>query len=262
MNRLPLLLLLGLAPVFALAQAPRPELPAVSLEGESTAAREQKSVADLLQVLDVFEREKARYAPNAQLRIRVLPRHDLADAPALELRHDGVREPIAVDALGRFAIPPEWRSLPPGAVVRSRLLDGRLAWGADVRTPGLPENTRRLGDLRLECRADLYGGALQRGVKPPAFYALRAATDICTSSLVHLGFFADGPVFAVQVSEGVRQAELPYRWMHGSEMGQTSLMFGLVDWPFALRDRFVVMPPDKWAGWSHDARIELEPMTP
>lgn len=244
------------------SQAAPPQLPAVSVEGESTATREQQTVADLLEVLAVFERERALYAPRAELRIRVLPRRDLADAPALELRHGSVREPIAVDALGRFAIPPEWRALPPGTVVRSHVLDGRLAWAVDVRTPGLPDNTRRLGDLRLECRADLYGGALQRGIKPPAFYALRAATNICMSGLVNLGFFADRPVFAAQISEGGRQAELPYRWMHGSEMGQSSMMFGLVDWPFALRDRFVVLPPDKWKGWSHDALIELELMTP
>jgi hypothetical protein len=50
--------------------------------------------------------------------------------------------------------------------------------------------------------------------------------------------------------------------MHGSEMGQDGVMFGLLDWPFALRDRFVVLPPDKWTGWSNDARVELEPFTP
>ncbi|MBI3349751.1 MAG: hypothetical protein HY020_21390 [Burkholderiales bacterium] len=244
------------------AQAAAPELPRVEVQGESTSRREQQTVADLLRVLDVFERERTLHAPRAELRIRVLPRRDLADSPALELRHGGVREPMVLDALGRFAIPPEWRALPAGAVVRSRLPDGRLAWTVDVRTPGLPDDTRRLGDLRLECRADLYGGALARGIKPPAFYALRAVTDLCMSSQVTLGFFADRPVFAAQVSEGGRRTELPYRWMHGSEMGQSSVMFGLVDWPFALRDRFVVLPPDKWTTWSDDALVELEPMTP
>lgn len=254
--------LLVLATAALTARAAPPELPAVEVQGESSAAREHRSVADLLQVLDVFEREQSRYAPHAELRIRVLPRHDPADVPALELRHGGVREPIALDGLGRFAIPPAWRQLPSDAVVRSRLLEGRLAWVVDVRTPGLPEHTRRLGDLRLECRADLYGGGLQRGFKPPAFYALRAVTDICASRQIAYGFFADDAVFAVQIGEGDRHAELPYRWMHGSEMGQSSVMFGLVDWPFSLRERFVVLPPDKWAAWSHEARVELEGFTP
>jgi hypothetical protein len=259
MIRLPLLLTVTLA---LGARAAPPELPLVEVQGESTAKREQQTVADLLLVMDVFEREKAQYAPNAELRIRVLTRRDLADVPALELRHGRVREPIELDALGRFAIPSIWRQLPPDAVVRCRLLDGRLAWAVDVRTPGLPEHTRRLGDLRLECRADLYGGALQRGIKPPAFYALRASTDVCMSRLVNYGFFADEPVFAAQLTQGERHAEHPYRWMHGSEMGTTNTLFGLVDWPFALRDRFVVLPPDKWADWSHNALLELEPFTP
>ena len=258
----PLLLAALLTHALAAADEPRAALPPVAVDGESSAAREQKTVADLLEALDRFEREKARYAPDAELRIRVLPRRDLAERPALELHHGTVREPITLDELGRFAIPPAWRALPAGAVVRSRLPDGRLAWAVDVRTPGLPAHTRRLGDLRLECRTDLYGGALQRGLKPPAFYALRAATDVCTSRLVNFGFFADEPVFAAQVSHGGRHAELPYRWMHGSEVGQTSVVFGLLDWPFVLRDRMVFFPLDKWADWPHDAHIDLEPMTP
>lgn len=248
--------------LLALSLAAPAELPPVSVKGESTAAREQQTVADLLRVLDVFERERGQLAPRAELHIRVLPRHDLADSPALELRHGAVREPIALDALGRFTVPPSWLALPDGAIVRSPLLAGRLAWGVDVRTPGLPDNARRLGDLRLECRADLYGGALVRGIKPPAFYALKALTDVCSSSQVAYGFFADQPVFAAQIVAGGRRAELPYRWMHGSEMGQSSLLFPLLDWPYALRDRFVVMPQDKWQGWPPDALVELEPMTP
>ena len=247
---------------FSALGSPPAELPPVAVQGESTARREQKTVADLLQVLNVFEREKARYAPAAELRIRVLPRRDLTDLPALELRHGTVREPIALDALSRFPVPPAWRALPADAVVRSRLLDGRLAWMVDVRTPGVPEGSRRLGDLRLECRADLYGGALIRAVKPPAFYALRAVTDICASGQINYLFSADRPVFAAQLREGERRAELPYRFMYGSEMGQSSLLFDLVDWPFALRDRFVMLPLDKWTAWSDDALLELEPMTP
>ena len=267
MRRLPLLSLFFAMAAATAAPEPReattrPELPGVSVQGESSATREQKSVADLLAVLDVFERERSRYAPDAELRIRVLPRRDLDDDPALELRHGSVREPITLDALGRFTVPATWRELPSDAIVRSRLLQGRLAWTVDVRTPSLPPGTRRLGDVRLECRADLYGGALARGIKPPAFYAARAATDVCASRLIHFGFFADEPVFAVDITEAGRRAEWPYRWMHGSEMGASSPLFGLLDWPYALRDRFVVFPPDKWQGWSHDALVHLEPMTP
>lgn len=246
----------------AAATEPHPELPPVAVQGESRVERESKPVTDLLDALDTFERERARYAPEAEFRIRVLPRHDLkeADGIALELRHGQVREPIALDALGRFSIPPAWRQLPKDAVVRSKLLDGRLAWMVDVRTPGLPAHTRRLGDLRLECRADLYGGNLLRGLKPPAYYALRATTDVCMSTLIAYGFFADEPVFTARIREGERLQEHPYALMHGSLTGQSNPLHGLVDWPFALRDRFVELAKDKWKGWSHEARIEMDPM--
>ncbi|MCE4553187.1 hypothetical protein [Pelomonas cellulosilytica] len=243
------------------AAEPPTELPAVEVRGESRAPREQKTVADLLAVQNIFERERSTYAPQAELRIRVLPRHDTADLPALELRHGDQREPVVLDALGRFAIPRAWRQLPPDAIVRSPLPAGRLAWAVDVRTPDLAPDTRRLGDLRLECRADLYGGALARGIKPPTFYALRVVSDVCTSRQVQVGFFTDRPVWAVSLSHAGRHAELPERWMHGSVMGQTSRMFPLLDWPYALRDRFVVLPADKWQDWPHDAVVELEGMT-
>lgn len=255
------LFLLTLAAALAAHAAP-PELPPVAVEGESTASREQQTVADLIAVLDVFERERATYAPAAALHIRVLSRRDLAEQPELELRHGSVREPIVLDALGRFTVPAAWRQLPPDAVVRSKLLSGHLAWMVDVRTPGLPAHTRRVGDLRLACRADLYGGALARGIKPPAFYVMRAATNVCQSSQVVFGFFADEPVFAATLNDGGKRTDLVYRWMHGSEMGQRSVLFPLLDWPYALRDRFVVPPPPKWPDWPNDALIELEPMTP
>lgn len=248
----------------ARAGEPIAELPLVAVQGEGTAARESKPVADLLDALDTFERERARYAPQAEFRIRVLPRHDLreAEAIALELRHGHTRMPIALDALGRFSIPPDWRQLPKDAVVRSPLPLGRLSWMVDVRTPGLPAHSRRLGDLRLECRADLYGGNLMRGLKPPAYYALRASTDVCSSTLIAYGFFADAPVFTARIHEGDRVQEHPYALMHGSLTGQSNLFFPLVDWPYALRDRFVELAKDKWKTWSHEARIELDPMQP
>ncbi len=152
---------------------PPAELPAVAVQGESTARREYKTVADLLSVLDVFEREKGRYAPAAELRIRVQPRRDLADVPELELRHGMVRDPIALDALGRFTVPPAWRTLPADATVRSRLLNGRLAWMVDVRTPGVAEGSRRLGDLRLGWLHNWlggFGGCAVNGVLAGGFF--------------------------------------------------------------------------------------------
>lgn len=241
-------------------------LPPVKVEGESASPRAEKPLSDLLATLDVFEREHARFAPGAELRFRLLPRKQPEDAATLraELRHGTQREPIELDALGRFAVPPRWRTLPEGAVVRASLPEARVAWAVDVRTPGLPAHARRLGDLRLECRADLYGGGLMRGLKPPAFYVLRAAADLCSSSQITFSFYADAPVFTARLTarrpEGDLTRELPYKLMHGSEAGESNPLFGLLDWPYALRDRTVLWNPGRWADWPHDALVVLEPM--
>jgi len=194
------------------APAAPAELPPVSVDGESTATREQQTVADLLQVLDVFEREKAQYAPQAELRIRVLPRRDPGSQPALELRHGSVREAIALDALGRFTIPAAWRSCRPTPSCAA------ACWTAPW--PGLwtcaRQARRTTRGARVTCawnaaRTSTATHTLARGIKPPAFYALRTATNDCKSGQVTIGFFADRPVFAAQVREGDRHADLPHR---------------------------------------------------
>lgn len=101
----------------------RGSLPRVTVEGTANLDRETRPISDLVDALDVFERERARLAPQAQFRIRVLARLEAADEQQLrlELRHGSHREPIELDGLGRFAVPLAWRQLPADAVVRSSL---------------------------------------------------------------------------------------------------------------------------------------------
>lgn len=103
-----------------------------------------------------------------------------------------------------------------------------------------------------------------RGLKPPAFYVLRAAADLCTSSQITFSIYADVPVFTARLTarrpDGDLTRELPYNLMHGSDAGESNPLFGLLDWPYALRDRTVLWNPGRWADWPHDALVVLEPM--
>lgn len=65
------------------------------------------------------------------------------------MRLGTVREPIVIDAPGRFTVPPARRALLDDAIVRSPPVEGRLAGMVDVRTPDVAEGSRRWGDLRL-----------------------------------------------------------------------------------------------------------------
>ncbi|MDL5031218.1 hypothetical protein QRD43_04795 [Pelomonas sp. APW6] len=246
------------------ADAPPAETPStlqrVEVGGESSAAREQKTVAQLLAIRKSFEKHR-KLAPQAELRIRLYPRHDDADLErlSLSLRAEGLHRPVPLDEQQRFEIDPAWAALPADTVLRSGLRDGRLAWHPDVRTPGLPPNTRRLGDLRLECHADLVGTShLARGIVTPSYLALAALTDVCSRYDVY-GHYADVPVFSITLVDGTRRKQLPYVHLHGSVTGQSHPLHALLDWPYRLRDRFYWLPLSD-ASWSDDTRVVLEPM--
>ena len=73
-----------------------------------------------------------------------------------------------------------------------------MTWRTDIRTPGLPPDTRRLGDLRLEClvgeEAELISDFL------PFFghiAKLLRGRDYCNQREVQYLFFAERPLFSV-----------------------------------------------------------------
>ena len=246
------------------AGAPHAETPntlqRVEVGGESSVAREQKTVAQLLAIQKSFEKHHG-LAPQAELRIRLYARYDDADLErlSLSLRAEGLQRPVPLDERQRFEIDPAWAVLPADTVLRSGARDGRLAWHPDVRTPGLPPNTRRLGDLRLECHADLVGTShLIRGIVTPSYLALAALTDVCSRYDVY-GHYADMPVFSITLIDGTRRRQLPYAHLHGSGTGQNNLLHSLLDWPYRLRDRFYWLPLSD-ASWSDDTLVVLEPM--
>ena len=142
----------------------------VTVEGTANLDRETRPISDLVDALDVFERERRRLLRRPSSH-PWLARLEAADEQQLrlELRHGSHREPIGAGRPRRFAVPLAWRQLPAGRRRPQFAAQRSARWGVDIRSPGLPEHTRRLGDLRLECRADLYGGGLMRGLKPPAF---------------------------------------------------------------------------------------------
>ena len=153
------------------------------------------------------------------------------------------------------AIFAEWRE--HDAVVRSNRPDGSLAWSLEVTHEGDDAHERRLGDLREECRLDLYAAVLARGIKPPAFYAMKAVMDICTSRLIGWGTYADHPVFAVHAQDGSRRQSLRGDLLHGGEQSIMPLA-PLLDWPYLLRDRtYFVHELMTDATWSDEAVLHF-----
>ena len=255
---------LGLATA-AFAVQPSPpvasEAPAqhVDVVAPMSSAREQKSLAQLLEARRAFEAHHA-LAPAAGLAFRLYARLDPADLARLRLYwvSGDERRPVPLDDHQRFTLDPAWTApgADPDAVLQTNLADGAVAWKVDVRTPGLGDDARRLGDLRLECEADMFHGDLQRGIHSPPAAILSAQGDLCRLDDAEI-WFAERPIFGVTLEDGTRQLRLPYRYLHCSD--STMALAPLFDWPYALRDRAFFLPLEDTT-WPDDTRVVFDYM--
>jgi hypothetical protein len=110
--------------------------------------------------LDAFD-EYHRFAPLApDVQFRLVRRtKSAAPAEPLALRIVGDGEadaiPLAIDADGMFTVPRIQAAYDSKADLVLNQKKGKFRALPEVRTPGLPDNVRRLGDLRLECRVQI-----------------------------------------------------------------------------------------------------------
>jgi hypothetical protein len=171
----------------------------------------EKSYRRIVRGMDVFEQRRA-LAPRASLRFKLLPRSRDVDMQgiALDIASESVLVPVRVSPDGTFALERVPRALEEDAIVTPNRPAGSVTWRVDIRTPGLPPDTRRLGDLRLEClvgiEADLvsdfrpFFGHIARLLRP---------RDYCHQREVHYLFFAERPLFSVTLVAGTRREVLP-----------------------------------------------------
>lgn len=222
-----------------------------------------KSYRKMAKGAAVFE-ELHAMAPSAALRFRLWPRK--ADTPmeriSLALVADSFERPIPVAADRTFALPADPRGLQENASVRPNRKSGTLTWRAEIRTPGLPADTRRLGDLRLECRVGMAAGLVSH--YPSLFerfmdFVLGGAA-FCEQRVPPYLFFADGPLYAVTLVDGARRQTLSMRELYAGilEGGAPKEELSYCDCA-ALLDRAYFVPLGD-ARWSDDTRIELEYM--
>jgi hypothetical protein len=210
--------------------------------------------------MKVFEQNR-EMAPAATLRFRLYPRAGNASFEGLALALVGTKTeiPVALDAHQTFTLPVDAQLAAEGAVVMTNRKAGTYAWRVDIRTPGLPPDTRRLGDLRLECKVDMKGAHLRRMVRDPSIVALAATGDPCTYRTFQNPFFADHPVFNVTLVHGTRRESIAGEWMYAnSARFLPEAAYGLVDWGHA-RDR-QYLPAIADASWPDDTLLEFEYM--
>jgi len=222
-----------------------------------------KSYRKMVKGMDLFERMHAM-APNAALRYRLFPRKrdTNMDAIALHVVADDFELPVAVASdhtfmLGRYA-----KALDENAAVRSERKAGSLTWRAEVRTPGLPSDMRRLGDLRLECLVGMEAGLVSH--YPSLFGRLMEliedGRDFCNRSAVPYLFFAERPLFNVTLTSGERRQSVSVAQLYGGfAAGRTPKE----DLPYCdcevLLDRAYSLPLGD-RSWSDDTLIQFDYM--
>ncbi len=220
-----------------------------------------KSYPKMIKGMDRFERERA-LAPNATLRFRLLPRlpNSKLDGVTLRVAGDSVNLNLPIAADYSFVLPRNAQALrEDAAVVASRKADS-MTWRAWVQSPGVAPGTRRLGDLRLECRVGMDAG-LVSNTSPMFAWLSNMLTDtdkICNTFDGNYLFFAERPIFGVTLSHGARREALPFKMLYaGGDQTRETLPF--CDCQVLLDRSFYAPIWDR--SWPDDTVVEFDYMS-
>jgi hypothetical protein len=170
--------------------------------------------------------------------------------------------PVRVAADHTFVLPRDRKAFDENASVRPNRKARSMTWRTEIRTPGLPPNTRRLGDLRLECRVGMEAGLVS---EDPPFIGLVASfihkmMDFCNASEVRYLFFAERPLFGVTMVAGARReilsVDLLYAGLTQDPASRDEL--GYCDCQVLLDRTYFLPLGDR--SWPDDTLIEIEYM--
>lgn len=245
----------------ALAQ-PTARLPPVTVTGKAVRDPVEKSYRKMVRGMDLFERNRAT-APDAALSFRLLPRKRDTDMNSVRVdvvgREVDFNVPVAPD--GTFVLPRNRQALAEDAVVTPNRRQLTMTWRSEVRTPGLPPATRRLGDLRLECAVGIEAGLISnnRGLIDRITEFLFADTpDYCNGRNQRYLYFSDQPLFNVTLVDGQRRQVVPVDRLYAGASGDPSLPAEL---PYCdcevLIDRTYFLPLGD-RSWPDDTLVEFE----
>ena len=243
-------------------ERPTYALPQVSVTGTSSAPVE-KSYRKMVQGMDYFERARAAIAPNASLRFKLLPRKPGTDMDHIVLEVIGstfdYEVPVAPDHT--FALERNLKAQQENAVVSPNRKRLSMTWRTEIRTPGLPPNSRRLGDLRLECQVGLEADLVSNS--SPIARIVDLFTDsksYCDRKDARYLYFAERPVFSVTLVVGARREVLPIDQLYAMASDDPGLKYDL---PYCdcemLVDRTYFLPLGDHS-WPDDTRVEFEYM--
>ncbi|GAC1600493.1 MAG: hypothetical protein NVS3B2_02710 [Ramlibacter sp.] len=256
-------LALALASSVSRAQPAAPGLPSVTISAQGNRDPVEKSYRRMLRGMDWFEQHHAM-APAAQLRFRLLPRH--RDTDLREIRVDvvgsSVETRVPVDTDGTFVLQRDRAAAEENAQVVPNRRRQSMTWRSEIRTPGLAPQTRRLGDLRLECEVGMEAGLVSnhRSLLDKLLGAIMDTPAYCHRSDPRYLFFSDQPLFGVTLIAGQRREALPVARLYGGASDEPAYRDEL---PYCdcevLLDRTYFLPLGD-ASWPDETLVVFEPM--
>ena len=242
---------------------PAAALPTVTIAAKANRDPVEKSYRKMVRGMDLFDAERSM-SPNGVLRFKLLPRRPDTDMKsiAMEVIGSTVAFDVAIAPDDTFTLARNSKAFDENAQVIPNRKAQSMTWRSDIRTPGLPPNTRRLGDLRLECRVGMEAGLISNSsnIIGRITQALTDTPAYCDRKAPLYLFFADRPLFSVALSAGNRREVLSIDKLYASASDDPGLKSDL---PYCdcevLIDRTYVLPlGDK--SWPDDTLVEFEYM--
>ena len=219
-----------------------------------------KSYRKMLAGMDIFERQHA-LAPQATLRFQLLPRLPTTQLDGITLRvaGDTVSLPVPVAPDHTFTLERNQPALREDAALIASRKTSTLTWRAQVRTPGVPDGMRRLGDLRLECLVGVEAGLLSNNAQIFAWLGelFTSPENVCGTPQGNYLFFAERPVFAVTLRDGARSATLPFNALYAGGT-QTAATLPYCDCQVLLDRSYYAPIWDR--SWSDDTLLSFDAM--
>lgn len=240
----------------AFAAPPEEAVPVVQVVG-GLADPDEHAYRRMLKGVEAFEKYR-HMAPDASLRFRLYPRLNgvNVDGVKVAIQSESGKQMLPLDEKLSFVLPRDAKALEEGARVTVNRKSRSFAWVPEVRTPGLPPNTRRLGDLRLGCEIDR-AATLMVGAKTPAYLALETAVDVCMKYPGYWLYYGERPLFNVTLADGKRRQAVFSEWMYGNRLPKIIHVF--YDFYPVLTDRaYTINLAD--SSWSDDTLVELDYM--
>jgi hypothetical protein len=238
-------------------------LRSITISAKANRDPVEKSYRKMLRGMDLFDKERAT-APNASLRFKLLPRKRETDMNNIDLEVIGttVDFPVSVAPDHTFTLLRNPQAFEENAQVVPDRKAQSMTWRTEIRSPGLPPGTRRLGDLRLECRVGMEAGLVSSS-GTLASWLVGAVLDTpayCDNPAPLYLFFAEKPLFSVTLVDGQRSEVLAIDQLYAAAIDNPKLGTELPDCDCeVLVDRTYFLPLGDHS-WSDDTKVLFEYM--